>query len=90
MGASAKSRTSLTDKPEMRNYLSFVRRALWFTAGLILSLLALAKLAAFITSGAYFEDWAENGLPAFVLLAAIGIPTLLYGIATIGRDEAES
>lgn len=69
----------------MKNSLGFFIRALPLTLGLILSLTALSFLVSF-TDTAELSEIAEEDFLSFVVLAFIGIPTLLFGIDKLSTD----
>lgn len=61
----------------MQEFIRYWIRALPFTAGMALSLIALCFLVEFYDRGLDFED---GEIWAFVFFFAIGYPMLLFGI----------
>lgn len=68
----------------MKDFFYFFLRAIPFTIGLILCLISLTYLVQF-TSHSYS---AEETLYMFIGLAAVGIPTILFGISRLSSETA--
>ena len=66
----------------MKNFFQFFVSALPFTAGLILCLISLTYLVQF-TDDIYEEEY----LHMFVCIAALGIPTILFGMRKLSSDS---
>lgn len=71
----------------MKVLISFVVKALPFTAGLILSFTALSFLVGFSDS-ARFSHMGDEDFIAFVVLSILGIPTLLFGMQKLSNESA--
>lgn len=69
----------------MKELLNFFVKALPLSLGLILSLTALSFLIGF-TDGARLSDIGEEDFVTFLILAIVGIPTLLFGIKKLSSD----
>lgn len=70
----------------MKELLSFFVKALPLSLGLILSLTALSFLIGF-TDGAHLSNIGEDDFVTFLVLAIVGIPTLLFGIKKLSCDS---
>lgn len=69
----------------MKELLSFFVRAIPLSIGLIISLVALSFLVSF-TDNAGLSDIGEENFVTFLILAFVGIPTLLFGIKKLSSD----
>lgn len=69
----------------MKELLSFFVKALPLSLGLILSLTALSFLVGF-TDSARLSDIGEEDFVTYLVLAIVGIPTLLFGIKKLSSD----
>jgi hypothetical protein len=71
----------------MKDLLKYFVKAIPLSLGLILSLTALSFLVAF-TDGAELSELGESNFLSFLVLALLGIPTLLFGIERLSRNGA--
>ncbi|BCO31169.1 hypothetical protein TspCOW1_12720 [Thiohalobacter sp. COW1] len=69
----------------MKELLNFYVKALPITLGLIFSLTALSFLIDF-TDSARLSDIGEEDFLTFLILAIVGIPTLLFGIKKLSSE----
>ena len=64
----------------MKEFFSLFIKTLPFTIGIILTLISLTFLIE-------FSDFEDEEFWSFVFFAAIGIPTLLYGINKASNEN---
>ena len=64
----------------MKNFFQFFIRSIPLTIGLILTLFALGFLVQFVESGAYLSNFGNEDIWGFIFFAAVGVPTLLFGV----------
>lgn len=64
----------------MKNFFQFFIRSIPLTIGLILTLFALGFLVQFVERGAYLSNFGNEDIWGFIFFAAVGVPTLLFGV----------